>query len=166
MSIAFDEIIEQYGDRIVEETKKSYAELVERGMVLKKEPSGKLRLLYNRSWWGTPQRLILPIPDSKRCNKRNRNVGKNIAIIHTHLGTPLHSLTDMLNFAYNHDLSWLGTATMDRKTGTVLVRAVKVNTLIPRLIPAVVAYLENELNYKYGIPTGPRVEIREARIPL
>ena len=45
MSITFDEIIEQYGDRIVEETKKSYAELVERGMVLKKEPSGKLRLL-------------------------------------------------------------------------------------------------------------------------
>ena len=163
MGITFDEIIEQYGDRIVEETKKSYAELVERGMVLKKEPSGKLRLLYNRSWWGTPQRLILPIPDSKR-NKRNRSVGKNIAIIHTHLGTPLHSLTDMLNFAYNHDLSWLGTATMDGKT--VLVRAVKVNTLIPRLIPAVAAYLENKLNYKYGIPPGPRVEIREARIPL
>lgn len=156
--ITFNEIINQQGDRIIEETKKSYEELVERGMVFKKEPSGELRLMYDRSWWGTPRRLILPIPD------KNIGWGKNIAIMHTHLGTPLHSLTDMLNFAYTRGLSWLGTATMDKKTGTVLVRAVKVNTLIPRLIPAVVAYLENEWNYKYGIPTGPRVDIREAKL--
>lgn len=156
--ITFDEIIEQHGDRIVEETKQSYEEMVERGMVFKKEPTGELRLMYDRSWWGTPRRLILPIPD------KNIGRGRNIAIMHTHLGTPMHSLTDMLNFAYTRGLSWLGTATLDKHSGTVLVRAVKVNTLVPRLIPAVIAYLENEWNFKYGIPSGPRVSIREAKL--
>lgn len=152
--IYFEEIVNQQGDRIVEETKKSYDELVERGMVFKKEPSGELRLMYDRSWWGTPRSLILPVPDTVK--------GKNIAMVHTHLGTSLHSLTDMLNFAYTKSLSWLGTATLDKNT--VTLRAVKMNTLVPRFIPAIIAHLENKLNYNYKIPSGPRIHIREEKL--
>ena len=155
--IDYDAFLREHGKKIFEETKLSSHNLTERGMVFKHEETGSMRLLFDRSWWGTPRRLILPIPDE---HKR-----ADLIIIHSHLNTPIHSFTDMTNFIHTPGLVWLGTAVYDKHTDTVRLRSVNLRTLVPRGVgPSTVAFLENILNYKYNMPTGPRVHIKDTVI--
>ena len=148
----FEEIVEQVGDVIVEETLRSYEERRERGMIFVEE-NGRLRLAYGRSWYGMPGWVLLPIPQGQR--------PRSVVAVHTHIGSPSFSLQDFMNFAYSRTLDWLCVSTI--KKGKVLLRGARVKTLAPRVLPVVIAYLESKL-YEKGIPTGPRVEIREAII--
>lgn len=153
MTVRFAEIVRQVGDIVIEETLRSYEERRERGMVFVEE-GGKLRLAYGRSWYGMPGWVLLPIPERRR--------PRSVIAVHTHLGAPTFSLQDVMNFAYSRSLDWLCVATI--RNGEVVLRGVRVKTLLPRAIPAVIAYLEDRFNYEWGLPTGPRVEIREATL--
>lgn len=140
-----DRIVDKYSRYIKDETLKSYQHLTERGMIFTEEDSN-VRLMYNRSWFGTPTKLILPIPDDKK-----------VSIVHTHIGSPDFSLADIMNFAFNNGLEWLCTSTF--QNGEVFLHCAKVKTLKPRLIPSVLAYLE----CKHDI-YGPRVEVYNTQL--
>jgi len=152
MPLRFEDIVRQAGDVIVEETLRSYEERRERGMIFVEE-NGRLRLAYGRSWYGMPGWVLLPIPEQRR--------PRSVVVVHTHIGSPSFSLQDIMNFAHSRELDWVCVSAI--KKGNVILRGVRVKTLLPRVFPAVIAYYQSKLHEK-GLPTGPRVEIKEAVI--
>lgn len=144
----FDDIVRDHKDLIIEETLTSVKDFTERGMIfVDDETTGKTRLYTKKVWFGTPMQLIVPIPK-----------GKKGIIMHTHIGNTLFSWQDVSNLR-ERNIEWVCVSSV--VNGKVVLRGIKVSSLGNRFVPVVLAWLENNLNYKYGIPPGPRVEIKE-----
>lgn len=147
--VDFDDIAREHKQLIVKETLTSLHDFTERGMIFVEEDGthGKTRLYTKRTWFGTPTRLIVPIPQDKKT-----------IILHTHIGNTLFSWEDVANLQ-ERGIEWVCVSSVVH--GKVVMRGIKVSSLGNRFVPVVFAWLENNLNYKYGIPPGPRVEIKE-----
>lgn len=146
--ISFDDIAREHKDLIIKETLTSLKDFTERGMIfVEDEVKGGTRLYTKRTWFGTPMRLIVPVPQGKKC-----------VIVHTHIGNTLFSWEDIANLQ-ERNIEWVCVSSI--VGGKVVLRGIKVNSIGNRFVPVYLAWVQNNLNYKYGIPSGPRVEIRE-----